>query len=298
MLEKNVYVLNKVLGNTIYIINEYLNDYSRTTKKKEMFKIISEKLYKKPVFEESIKKNMTNYLLDLININDVDEIKFFLEINLEINGIEDTDLSGLLMNPPLHHLDFLDDKTKLRIIEVVYQCEKLRTSQKEFITKSILDDSIIVENQDMMLNSANFCKNPDYKEGLWKMFIYKDLNYTDKEIDALMKGLGKNREIKDSRADINKYYKKGFFKSFPLVFSMCSHSYVNSFYNYLNPAFIMTEKILKKMLKLKSSLHFEDMGNNQLRLMMENDIVDLRYKLIVEKSYSHLQLNSYKKFIL
>jgi hypothetical protein len=308
--ESNICLINKVIRQTISIINDYIPINNRTSQKQYLFKLLSEKYFKRQAYEKYLLKNMTNFLLDLNNPKDPDNIKFLLEICLEIS-IEDVNDSDHNINPDenmdnskRYDLPNLDLRTKERLIEAIFESDRFTD-----ITKESLKRKILLENNK---NNPNFTlsdktletcslinKEESFRNGLWKLFVYKEKLFSDEQISAYMKGF--NRELikfpatKSKESNIKIYFKKRFFKDFPYVNKNHAHEYAVLFYENLRPNFLIEEKILKKFIKLKSKLNFDEHPNTKLKFLIENDINELKHKLLVIKSYTSLQLTGLKQ---
>lgn len=310
--ESNIYLINKVITQTISIINDYIPISSRSSQKQHLFKLLSEKYFKKELYQNHLYKNMTNFLLDLNNPRNPDNIKFLLEVCLEIN-IEDKCDSDIqnqddnMENSKRYELKHLDFKTKEKLVEAIYESERFTQITKESLKSKILYENNVV-NQNITFSNKTFetCDlindEESYRKGLWKLFVYKDNLFSDEQISAYMKGY--NREIikfpstksnESKESNIKFFFKKRFFKDFPYVSQNHSHEYSILFYESLRPNFLIEEKVLKKFMKLKKKVNFDDHPNIKLKYLIENDINDLKHKLLVIKNYSNLQLTGLKQ---
>ncbi len=306
--ETNIYIINKVISHSIAIINDFIPLDNRNSQKQILFKLLSEKYFKHPLYEKYLFKNMTNYLLDLINSKDADNIKFLLEVNLEIS-IEDVcdslvhvDSEENFDESKRYELPRLDLRTKERIVEAIYESDRFPILQKETLKRAILlennNDKIPII-KDITFQTCNLDRNDDStRKSLWNLFLYKDKKFSDSEIEAYMKGF--NRELSKfsslkTEGDIKLYFKKKFFKDFPYICKNYSNDYALLFYQNLRPTFLVQDKILKKFLKLKDKLKFGNNPNSKLKYLIENDIKELQYKLLVIKSYATLQLSGLRQ---
>jgi hypothetical protein len=291
--EKNVYLINKLLSQSVWVIINLIPQKQNYTQKQYFFKLISEKLFRNPIYETLLYKNMVNYLLDLLNIKDAENIKFLLEVNLEI-----TIDSALNENSDInfdeskrYDLSRLDERTKERLVEAIYESDRFAYFQKEDLKKSILNSkhSLLCE---ITLQTCGLHYSEDKtRQSLWNLFVYKDQNYSDNQIYAYMKGFNRFKiNFVKNDGNTKDFFKKNFFKDLVYVCENYTEEYAVKFYKLLKPLHIINEKILKKLIKLKSKIGFDDYKNTQLRYLIETDIIELRTKLLIMKSYSSLYL--------
>jgi hypothetical protein len=254
-----------------------------------MFKLLSEKYFQNPNFE-NLKRNIINYILDVINTNSLNDLKFLISSDLGIS-VEEIQEDSEIYEVKEYDLKFLDTKTKFRIISTIFQNDQMPSFEKENLKKIILNEDDGNSNhkyEDIVWNTLAIENNDkDMREGLWKFIVFNDKNLSDKELKYYMKGF--NKQSKLFAAEIQKYFRKRFFSDFPFVFTEHSTESAYRFYKYFNPCFLTREKILKKMVKMKSKLRFSE-ENNKLRLLIESDIEEIKKKLLLEKIYSHLKL--------
>ncbi len=309
--ETNIYIINKVISNSISVIENYIPQSAKNTHKKFLFKLLSEKYFKHALYEKHLYKNMVNYLLDLTNPKDADNIKFLLEVNLDISlenvieldegnyNEEDDDESKR------YELTNLDQRTKERIVEAIYESNRFTSIQKRRMKKAILRDNECNSLNEITFQTCALDSNHDsIRESLWKVFIYRDKEYSEKQIKYFMKGFNRQQvRFFNVNTEGNRkiYFKKKFFKDFPYVCKSYTEEYAIMFYKNLKPDFLVEEKILKKYLKMKRKINFDAHPNNALKYLIENDILELKHKLLVMKVYSSLQLyglkhNGFKKF--
>jgi len=290
-IENNIYIANRILSNTISVINNYLPPVSFRTQKNEMFKLLTEKYYKYPQFE-SLKRNLVNYILDVINTNSLDNLKFFIKDGLEIS-IEEVQDDSEIFEAKEYDLKFLDLKTKKRIISVIYQNDQMTSIEKDNLKRIILDEnnsnSYSEKLDEVMFNLLSIdSSDKESREGLWKLIVYNEKNLSYKELAYYMKGF--NKQAKLFAPEIQKYYRKRFFSDFPYVLSEHSLNSAMRFYKLFNPTFLTRNKILKRMIKMKLKLRFSQ-ENEKLRLLIESDIDDLKNRLLLEKINSHIKLH-------
>lgn len=94
---------------------------------------------------------------------------------------------------------------------------------------------------DSEVRLINYCiPHPDLKEGLWRLFVNKDKVMPLSEYESLMKAFNRCGHYSNE----NKVYlRKKFFKDFVKVNRIHDREYVNMFYFYLNPSFVINKKV-------------------------------------------------------
>jgi hypothetical protein len=273
----DIYLSNKLISYMIYVIKYYLPSSLKKNHSCRLFDILKNLINKDTNYINLI-KNLINYLLDLRINSHKSVAKIICEI-LEIELEPEFDDTN---NSSFECFSFLDDRTRERLANVIYEDLTITSKEKEYICERIFYKR---SQKDLkFLHEIQGYDDTKRKE-LWDLFVFKDHKYTDEKLQSLMNSFN-NKEVKISisknLSNYEKLFKKNFFSDFPYVCRMHSKDYAEMFYKCLKPLFIENKrKLLKKYIEMKKAIKMDDYDHPRLKFMIEKDIKELKRQIII-----------------
>jgi hypothetical protein len=138
--ETNLYIINKTIRLTIYALRNLMPNIEQTNPRSVLFKYLFANLWNKC---EALQKNMINYMMDLINPSDIIQFKelsskigFYNVVNVSESSIDDDMIQDSFQ---LSEIGF-DDRTKIRLAEMLYQSPFVTAIQKDRQITILLSD--------------------------------------------------------------------------------------------------------------------------------------------------------------
>ncbi len=103
------------------------------------------------------------------------------------------------------------------------------------------------------------------KKGYYLTLVYKDLNLPLRKYEAIMRGFARKSQL-----DILKvYFKTSFFEDFCYVLNNHGKEYAISYFNWMNPCFLVNENMIKKFQRLLTSIPNEE---NDIKVLITSSI--------------------------
>lgn len=317
-------ILNHYLSLTIHAIKNYFYENHQSSFCKFFYKLISEKLYTKDCYK-NIKSILLNYMLDLININSSEEIKYLIFLifkgeeivddkSFESNSIDNNTITNTIDVKESSSLNTTDKNSNKYLFGKYSEFVNYNRSTIFKLFSVIFESTIITRYEKSYLEANRFSNNVDnilnkvfdfmftndmilyLKTSVPDMKIKQELldsfevdYYKDNKLsELLMKSVNKRNHYFRM---LKPYSKSKFFNSFYYVLSNYSNNYCLMYYLCMNPSKTVSLRILEKYDKLRVKLQRGNYNQNiELAFNYERDFKELQKKIIISNSSNDLVL--------
>lgn len=289
--QANPLVIGHILSIAIHTIKNFFFENHQSSGKSFFFKLISERLFNKESLF-CVKGILTEYLLDLIDTTDSDQMKFFMFLifkeNLEDKSLEESvdNQTGVGSDSEIKklELDFCSRSTRFKVFTTLFESSALYSNERKNFEKCF---NIFNTGQRLFLLTCT--PDNEIKSELALSFCCRYYDSMDKEDksgitnEAVLLMRAFNRRNQYSRT-MKVFLKKRFFRDFVYVLKNYDADYAYKYYLNLNSSEIVSFRCLEKYQELQSKYGDSIKRNARLGLEFYSDLSKIKHSILIANS--------------
>lgn len=264
----------------IYSVKNFFYENDQSPAKNYIFKLITEKLIDRNELSV-IKGVLIENMIDIVNINDSDQIKYVLDLIFLPSPNNISDSSDKIFNDN-HVTRVCSRRCKFQLYSVLFESPSLSLYERNLLKDSLI--TIYSPEQRFYLESLN--PNTDLKAELSLNFTanyYKNNTMTE----LLMRAFNRRNQYPFL---LKIFMKKKFFIDFSYVIRNYDLSYSMLYYSCMNPSEIVSLRVMEKYSKFR--------GNN-LNILNANPELAMEFETDFERIKRNIRIsNCSDSFIL